>query len=188
MTMKQALKCIIEYLDAREDLSEEVCIAKNKIQELLKGFPGKIWDDKAIRTAIERFIDENGRVPIIKELDSLDSLPAHTSIQRQYKMKAGEWLRKNYPEASDYNAYYRKLGLSKENAADWFRENFNKINPVSSVEFNKLRDKKTPTWQAYAKMLNVKTWNELKKKCGVEYKKAGKKYKVKTYIEYKSEK
>ena len=48
--------------------------------------------------------------------------------------------------------------------------------------FNKLRDKNTPTWQFYAKILGVKTWSELKKKCGVRYNKESKKFSVKSHL------
>ena len=75
------------------------------------------------------------------------------------------------------NRYYRA-----------FKENFEKVNPNSAVLFNKLRDKKTPTWQFYAKILMVNTWSELKKKCGVRHKKEGKKISVKSHLGYEIKK
>ena len=188
MKMKQAIRCVLEFLETRDDLSEEVCTAKMKIQELLNGFPGKIWDNENIRKAIERFIKENGRTPTTKELDTIEYLPTHMSIYQQYKKTAGEWLKENYPESSDYSRYYKRFSLSEEQAIELFKENFEKVNPNSAVLFNKLRDKKTPTWQFYAKILKVNTWSELKRKCGVRYSKEGKKFSVKSHLGYEIKK
>lgn len=97
-------------------------------------------------------------------------------------------MKENYPESSDYSKYYMRFCLNEKQAIELFRENFEKVNPSSSVLFNKLRDKKTPTWQFYAKELGVNTWSELKKKCDVTYKKEKKKFNIKSHIEYEVKK
>ena len=87
-----------------------------------------------------------------------------------------------------YSRYYKRFSLSEEQTINLFKEKFEKVNPNSAVLFNKLRDKKTPTWQFYAKILKVNTWSELKKKCGVRHKKEGKKFSVKSHLGYEIKK
>lgn len=164
MTRKQAIRLVIQYLNESPALDENLCKAKSILQEMLNGIPGKIWDDATIRQAIERFIQENGRPPTVKELDSVEYLPPHPSVCQQYKMTAGKWLNENYPSNMP-NWRFRYKQFSKEDFQKLFIDEYNSILPVSSLDYNRRRRKATPSWQLIAKMLSVTTWRELKNLC-----------------------
>ena len=95
MTRKQAISAILGYLDKQSDLSQELCKAILILKEMQNGIPGKIWTDEAIREAVERFMEEHGRPPKVKELDEVEYLPPHTVVARQYGITAGKWLEKH---------------------------------------------------------------------------------------------
>lgn len=48
-----------------------------------------------------------------------------------------------------------------------FVNEYNRIEPISKLVYNKERDPITPSWQYIAKMLGVDTWVKLKNLCGV---------------------
>ena len=97
MTRKQAISAVLGYLERQPELPKELCKAILILKEMENGMPGKIWTDEAIRAAVERFIEENERPPKVKELDTVEYLPPHPVVARQYEMTAGKWLEENYP-------------------------------------------------------------------------------------------
>ena len=126
------------------------------------------WTDKTIRKAIERFIDENGRPPKVKELDQYDWLPPHPSIKNRYKVCAGKWLLENYPPAKvNWKNSYKHYTPDDFRAI--FVSEYQRIEPTSKLMYNKERNPMTPSWQYIAKMLGVDTWVKLKTICGVNH-------------------
>ena len=61
MTRKQAISMAISILEKEAEENGELRKVIMKLEEMKNGIPGKLWDDKAIRSAIERFIAKNGR-------------------------------------------------------------------------------------------------------------------------------
>lgn len=172
MTRNQALKRIVAYFNSIDIIDEDLKRAVEIITEMKNGMPGKIWNDKDVRDAIDRFKKENGRYPKVKELDKIDYLPPHPVIYNLYGVTAGEWLFTEY--GNEYNAkwawQFASGIITKEDLINNFIEQFNEINPVSKIEYNKKRKHLSPSWQYTAQILGLKTWTELKKYCGVEYK------------------
>lgn len=171
MTRNQALKKVVAYFDSIEIQDKDLKRAVEIITEMKNGITGKIWDDEAIRKAIARFREENGRYPKVKELDHIDYLPPHPVIYNQYGMTAGEWLFTEY--GNEYNAkwawQYADGILTKDDLKNNFIEQFKELNPATQVEYNKKRKHLSPSWQYTAQILGLKTWTELKAFCGVEY-------------------
>lgn len=124
------------------------------------------WTDKTIRKAIERFIEENGRPPKVKELDKYDWLPPHPSIKNRYKVCAGKWLLENYPQ-DIINWRYSYEHYTPNDFRIMFITEYERIEPISKLVYNKERNPTTPSWQYIAKMLGVETWVKLKNVCGV---------------------
>ena len=62
------------------------------------------------------------------------------SIYQQYKITAGEWLKENYPESSDYSKYYMRFCLNEKQAIELFRENFEKVKN-SNIPFSEFKEK-----------------------------------------------
>ena len=168
MTRRQAIRLILQFLDEAPELDENLCKAKYKLQEMLNGIPGKIWDDATIRSAIERFIDENGRPPKVKELDAVEYLPPHPCIYQQYKMTAGKWLNDNYPMGANADWRIRYGNMTQGDFRALFEEEYNRIMPASSLAYNRNRREGTPSWQYIAKALSVSTWKELKALCEID--------------------
>ena len=165
MTRKQAISAILGYLDKQSDLSQELCKAILILKEMQNGIPGKIWTDEAIREAVERFMEEHGRPPKVKELDEVEYLPPHTVVARQYGITAGKWLEKNYGAPQNVRARYQ--GLSPEALKAMFTAEYRRIAPAGERDFDQRRQAGQPSWRYTAKLLGVRKWNELRKICGV---------------------
>lgn len=170
MTRKQAISILLGYLEQQPDLSQDLCKAILVLKEMQNGIPGKIWMDKEIRAAVERFITEKGRPPKVKELDTVEYLPRHTVVARQYGMTAGKWLEKNYPGPKDSLPGQYK-GLTPADLKEMFIAEYKRIEPKSEEDFDRRRQKGVPCWHYIAKHLGVSRWNELRELCGVMPKK-----------------
>lgn len=166
MTRKQAISILLGYLEQQPDLSQDLCKAILVLKEMQNGIPGKIWMDKEIRAAVERFITEKGRPPKVKELDTVEYLPRHTVVARQYGMTAGKWLEKNYPgPKGSLPGQYK--GLTQADLKEIFIAEYKRIEPKSEEDYDRRRQKGVPCWHYVAKALGVSRWNELRELCGV---------------------
>lgn len=166
MTRKQAISAVLGYLDKQPDLSPDLCKAILILKEMQNGIPGKIWTDEAIREAIERFMDEHGRPPKVKELDTVEYLPRHTVVARQYGVTAGKWLEENYPGPKG-SLSGRYKGLTPVDLKEMFIAEYQRIQPISEEDFDRRRQKGVPCWHYMAKQLGISKWNELKMLCGM---------------------
>ncbi len=166
MTRKQAISAVLGYLEQQPDLPQELCKAILILKEMQNGMPGKIWTDGAIRGAVERFIEENGRPPKVKELDGVGYLPPHTVVARQYGMTAGRWLEENYPGPKG-GLPGRYKGLTPDDLKGMFIAEYQRIQPVGEEDFDRRRQKGIPCWRYTAKVLGASRWNALREICGV---------------------
>ena len=166
MTRKQAISTVLGYLDRQPDLPQELCKAILILKEMQNGIPGKIWTDEAIREAVERFMKEHGRPPKVKELDTVEYLPRHTVVARQYGVTAGKWLEDNYPRAKgSFSGRYK--GLMPVDLKEMFIAEYKRIQPINEEDFDRRRQDGVPSWHYMAKQLEVDRWNELRELCGV---------------------
>ena len=166
MTRKQAISAVLCYLDRQPDLPQELCKAILILKEMQNGIPGKIWTDEAIREAVERFMKEHGRPPKVKELDTVEYLPRHTVVARQYGVTAGKWLEDNYPRAKgSFSGRYK--GLMPVDLKEMFIAEYKRIQPINEEDFDRRRQDGVPSWHYMAKQLEVDRWNELRELCGV---------------------
>ena len=163
MTRKQALRIAIKYLENEyiTNKNAEICKVISILEELQNGIPGKIWDDGSIRAAIKRFIQENGRPPKVKELDTIKYLPPHPVVIRQYGMTAGKWLRENYPSDTYTDFRSRYADWTEETFKETFISEYEKLHPTSQVQYDLERDRTTPTTGYLMKRLGVSRWCEL---------------------------
>ena len=171
MTRRQAIQKILAYLKQQPDLTQELHTATLLLEEFLNALPGKIWDDRSIRQAIEKHIAVFHHPPSTKDLDIYPYLPRHPVIKNYYKMSAGKWLRENYP-MENYGKvprcqYYGKRYPDKGVLIEVFKQEYARIQPRSCLQYNKQRTPGTPAWQFIAKVEGLKTWVELKERCGL---------------------
>ena len=166
MTRKQAISAVLGYLDRQPDLPQELCKAILILKEMQNGIPGKIWTDEAIREAVERFMEEHGRPPKVKELDTVEYLPPHLVVARQYGVTAGKWLEENYPGPKG-SLPGRYKGLTPADLKAMFIAEYQRLQPISEEDFDRRRQKGVPCWHYTAKQLGVGRWNELKVLCGL---------------------
>lgn len=157
---------VSDVLLSTEYDSNNLCKGLKSDQDKPKRTRNSKWTDKTIREAIERFINEFGRPPKVKELDKYDWLPPHPSIKNRYKKQAGKWLLENYPPKR-INWRYSYEHYTPDDFKEMFVAEYKRILPVSKLVYNKERNQTTPTWQYIAKMLGVNTWVELKTFCAV---------------------
>lgn len=55
------------------------------------------WDDATVKDAVENFMAENGRLPIVTDFKKENGLPPHSVIKQRYKMNLCEWLDEKFP-------------------------------------------------------------------------------------------
>ena len=161
----------ISILEKEAEENGELRKVIMKLEEMKNGIPGKLWDDKAIRSAIERFIAENGRPPLAKELDTIEYLPPHPCIYQQYKMTAGRWLKENYPDYINHPRSHPYAHFSDREIKEIFIQEFKRVNPSSLVQFNREKSRTTPGVAYLLKRLNARTWKNLLMICGLETRK-----------------
>lgn len=167
MKRKKALQIAIDILKKQSHITLELQDATRVLEEMMNGVPSKIWGDKEIREAIERFISERGRPPLVKELSQYKYLPPHPVFKHQYKMTAGRWLYLNYPPKDPkWNRQYKTY--TKKDYEQMFIEEYKRILPTSCLDYNHRRNKQFPTWRVVAKEVGVDTWTQLKKHCCVD--------------------
>ena len=115
---------------------------------------------------MERFIGEKGCSPKVKELDTVEYLPPHSVVARQYGMTAGKWLDENYPGPKG-GLLGKYKGLTPEDLREMFISEYQRIQPISEEDFDRRRREGVPCWHYTAKQLGVSRWNELKGLCGL---------------------
>ena len=150
MTRKQAIFQAIQALSALEGQEEAI----TRLQELYEEMPLIHWSDKSIRDTVEQFIADNGRVPTASDFRK-KGMPPHPVIKQKFKITLAEWLDKNYPTPEPDPTELRQKYTQE------FIDEYIRIKPTSSKDFNQRRDPKTKTWMTVAKYHNIKTWRAL---------------------------
>ena len=153
MTRKQAIYQAIQALSALEGKEEAITL----LQDIYDEMPLVHWSDKSIRDTVEQFIVDNGRMPTATDFKK-DGMPPHPVVQRRYQMTLGEWLQKYYPTPKP-SVEDRMRRYTHE-----FIDEYLRIQPKSSDDYNKRRSKTAKTWISVAKYHNVKSWCALLEK------------------------
>lgn len=168
MRRKHAAAIVLSYFDKQDatNFDEQLLEALKVFRDMKNETRGLYWGEEKIHSAIKDFITENGRPPKVKELDTINGLPPHPSIELQFNMTAGEWLFENYPTNTSHSRV-RYKNYTEKQFVELFKEQYEKINPASKTRYNSDRDKTTPTWQYIAKRLGLSKWTELKEYCGI---------------------
>ena len=165
MTRGKAIRTVVRYLDTADGLDDNLHQAKYILENMLSAYAGKKWDDRTICLAVEKFIDEHGRPPTVKELDRSPALPCHRSIELEFGLTASKWLMKYYPGKEQLWYKFRDEGHSPAEYRAVFIREYNRIQPHSSLEYNRRRNPHYPSWQYTACMLNLRLWSELIDSC-----------------------
>ncbi len=168
MTRAQAIRTIIRCLDGIDGLDDNLRQAIQVLKDMLSEYPGKMWDDRSIRTAVEQFISIHNRPPTVKELDTLPGLPCHGSIELEFGMKAGKWLIRNYPSRKQLWYRFRDEEHTPDEYRAVFIREYNRIHPRSSLAYNRERNPFYPSWEYTAKKLGLRRWSELIDACREE--------------------
>lgn len=125
------------------------------------------WNKERILNKIQEFINDNGRVPTTKEVDTLKGFPKRLSIQKTFNM--------NYDEIISiyFNTYYHRISgnqyhmYSKEQLLEDFKQQYISMNNPTMDYYNRHRKKGSPQCNYIAKLYNI-TYNELLDMCQFE--------------------
>ena len=102
------------------------------------------WSDAEIRGMIDRFIQEEGRIPNTKDLKA-PKLPPQRIFLPIYGVTAAVWLLANYgPSAPSYDE--RKVKYAEE-----FKAEYERLKPRTSDEYNTKKNPALPRWEALRK-------------------------------------
>ena len=160
MTRKQAITKAIQAV-SKSGLEESNDII-GLLQDIYDELPINHWTDKSIRDSVEQFIIDNGRNPTATDFKKR-GMPPHPVIKQKYKVTLSEWLENNYPTQ---NLNFDELKNEYTNA---FVEDYLRIKPKSSDEFNRKKSADTKCWQTVAKYYDVKAWLPLIKALGLPH-------------------
>ena len=125
------------------------------------------WTETAIQQAFDNFIKYHDRLPTKQEMYEKynGKFPRPLSVKLTLGITLEEYLQENY------TIYYKRkqsriYGVKPD---EYWIENFKnqyiKLKHPTEVEYNRLRDKKTPNTQTIAKIIGVVTWGEVLEYC-----------------------
>ena len=152
MTRKQAIAKAIQAVSdcGLEDANDIIEL----LQDIYDELPINHWTDKSIKDSVEQFIIDNGRNPTATDFKKR-GMPPHPVIKQKYKITLSEWLENNYP------TQILNFDELKNEYTKAFVEDYIRIKPKSSDEFNRKKSADTRCWQTVAKYYDVKAWLSL---------------------------
>jgi len=163
LTRKQALSkaiCLLSELPQTEEIHNVI----TKLEELTVDIPITSWTKETIFDTLTQFANEHGRNPTTTDLKrnkKTNRLPPHTVIKHRFAMNTKEFLLEYYPPKSQSKIYSEK---SNEEWIAFFKNEYERIKPTSSEEYNSKRTKDSPSWQTIAGLNNMFLWSEIKEK------------------------
>ena len=152
MTRKTALQEAISQL-SRDQKNTEIC---EKLSDILEDMPLSNWTDKTIRDRIEQFYEDEGRYPTTTDFKK-KGMPPHPVFKHRYKVNLSQWLQENYPVPK---ITYEER---KEKHTQAFKEEYLRICPKSSDDFDQRRRSGVISWRGLAPYYNVTSWHNLLK-------------------------
>ena len=164
----QALQIAINAIKQLPETAENKMAIK-RLDEMSKDckVSGTYWTKEKVFEVLDKWKEEHFRKPTVTTLME-EGMPSPATIQRLFDMKGSTFFSIYYPRK---NKAKRKNKYSLMSEEDWvknFIEQFNKIKPVSSDDYNAKREQGTPTWQTIARYLHLSTWKSLIIKTGVD--------------------
>ena len=152
MTRKQALlKAINECNDPE---------AKEKLLDLYNEMPLVHWSKKSIIDTLENYYIETGRRPTVSTLRAVPEMPSHPAIKVHFGINAKEFLELLFPPEKSEEEIRREYN---EKVIKDFIEEYNRIKPSSSDDYNERRNRKCKCAMTVMKVANCK-WSELMQK------------------------
>lgn len=150
MTRKTALQKAISLLSA-DKKNTEIC---EKLSDILEDMPLINWTDKTIRDRIEQFYEDEGRYPTTTDFKK-KGMPPHPVFKHRYKVNLSQWLQENY--------HVPKITYEerKEKHTKAFMEEYLRLRPTSSDDFDRRRQKGIISWRGLAPYYNVTSWHSL---------------------------
>ena len=128
--------------------------------------PFASWSKEAIFDACDDYVKSTDGI-LTTSAFMKKGMPSHAVITLRFGMTAKEFRDKYYPlKLTPPVSPYHHHPVSFWNSR--FVSEYNRIRPSSAVKYNKLRDKKFPSWVTVAKMNGLTTWRQLLDKLGLE--------------------
>lgn len=165
MTQREALDLTVEIIKDYEEkvLGKETNTTQEIISMLLKmKSSAKMinWSKDLVFEVLNEWRDKHGRNPSATDLVEA-GMPSSTVIKKVFDMKSSAFLKIYYPREKNKKATTKYSLFTNEDWASIFVEQYEKHKPVTSKEYDTLRDKDTPTWITIARNLNLTRWREL---------------------------
>ncbi len=130
------------------------------------------WTDKTIRDRIEQFKEDEGRYPTTTDFKK-KGMPPHPVFKHRYKVNLSQWLQENYPVPK---ITYEER---KEKHTKAFVEEYLRLHPSSSDDFDHRRQSGVISWRGLAPYYNVTSWHNLLKTLALPVPKPNPKERVK---------
>ncbi len=130
---------------------------------------GIFWTKEKVFEVLDKWRDEHGRNPSVTNLMESE-MPPPSTIQRLFDMNGSAFLNIYYPHPQKAKPKTKYTSKTEQEWVDDFVEQFNKIQPCSSSDYNTKRKSGTPTWQTVARYLRSSTWHDLLLKTKVDTK------------------
>ena len=177
MTRKQAISQAISILSKDAKNSNIV----SKLKELESELPLSRWTKESILDSIATYAEEhNGILPLASDLTTENNLPSNTVIEAKFHISSmEEFFNKYFPDFKSLGKQYKSNSPYKNENIDYFitvfKNNYDRIiknnsKKVSTKNYDKYRNKNTPTLITILRNCNCKNYSELLILCGYKNK------------------
>ncbi|MBD5631882.1 MAG: hypothetical protein HDP34_01445 [Clostridia bacterium] len=157
LTRRQTLCKAVEVLQDRS--------AIEKIKEIISEYPKGDWTQENVNDGIEQFYNEHGHLPREKDYAN-GALPYIDIFRYKFNTTKTQWLKKYFNDI--YCAEKLTERIKKSSSLEDFKNEFERIKPVTQDDFDNRRDKDRICCTGFImKRHNINGWHKLLKKCGL---------------------
>lgn len=125
------------------------------------------WTKDLVFNRLSKWARTHNRNPTITNLAE-SGMPKGSQIRRLFDMSPKAFLNTYYPQLKEDTINKKYTTKSKQEYVDLFIEEYERIKPKSSREYNNKRNPNYPTWCTIARYINVSTWLQLLECTGVD--------------------
>ena len=118
------------------------------------------WTKEMVFEQLDKWKSVHNRNPTVTDLVESD-MPKVITIKKLFDMRASAFLNIYYPRTANKHSTSKYSIKTKQEWVDNFIEEFNRIQPQSSKDYNAKRDPDSPTWLTIARYLGLSTWGSL---------------------------
>lgn len=152
---KKTLLTAINLLDGEE---------RQRLQEMLNEYPITKWNNTNLIDCFVTYFEKYNKIPSEDEMDKSDELPYYSLFSYRWKTTYLKWLNAHLPYL--YEQFLKQRKYQRDYRNEFINE-YNRIKPKTEADFNKRKNPEMCRTYIVKRALNIPTWAELIKHCGL---------------------